>query len=240
MPKKPVTIATRAFDSQGDANAFFKEMLNRYEPGARVGEEDALDLAALLERHAEYHEKVGIGVDHFEVMMTEHGTQCFRVARPDGTGTDFSYPHCVRGRPPSRKNEVSQALRQAVRFDLYRARDAFFAAHRDADGLIPCAVTKQRIAPDQGHMDHRPPLTFEVIVTTFLEARGLSYDGVPITTGADDQVAPMVTDNALAEDFRSFHARVARLDFVSDVVNLGQSSRGRIRPSRIKIAGTSS
>jgi hypothetical protein len=139
----------------------------------------------------------------------------------------------------SRKNEVSQAFRQAVRFDLYRARDAFFAAHRDAHGLIPCAVTKQRITPDQGHMDHRPPLTFEVIVTTFLEARGVGYDSVPITKGADDQVAPILTDNALAEDFRNFHARIAHLDFVSDRVNLAQSSRGRIRPSRIKIAGTS-
>jgi hypothetical protein len=59
MPKKPVAIATRAFDSRGEANAFFKEMLNRYKPGARVAEEDALNLGALLERHSEYQEKVG-------------------------------------------------------------------------------------------------------------------------------------------------------------------------------------
>ena len=83
MPRKPVTIATRAFDSQGDAKAFFKEMLNRYKPDECVGEEDALHLAALLERHSEYQEKVGIGLDCFEVMMSEHGTQCFRIVRRD-------------------------------------------------------------------------------------------------------------------------------------------------------------
>ena len=106
MPKKPVTIATREFESQGDGNAFFKEMLNRYEPGGRVSDEDALHLGALLERHSEYADKVGAGGDHFEVMMTEHGTQCFRIVRTDGTGTDFSYGHCVRGRPPSRKSVI--------------------------------------------------------------------------------------------------------------------------------------
>ena len=209
MPKKPVTIATHEFESQGDANAFFKEMLNRYEPGGRVSDEDALHLGALLERHSEYADKVG--VDHFEVMI-EHGTQCFRIVRADGTGTDFSYGHCIRGRPPSRKSEVSHAFRQVVRFDLYRARDAFLAACRGADGLVSCAVIKQPIAPDQGHMVHRPPLTFEVIVTTFLEASGLSYDVVPITDGPGEQVAPSLTDKNMADDFRGCHAGVARLD----------------------------
>lgn len=54
-------------------------------------------------------------------MMTEHGTQCFRIIRTDGSGTDFSYPHCISQRPPSRKQEVAQALRRTVRFDLCKA-----------------------------------------------------------------------------------------------------------------------
>jgi hypothetical protein len=235
MSKISVSIDMRAFGSQGEAIAFFKAMLNRYKPGERVSDEDALDLAALLVRHDEYADKVGIGVNYFEVMMTEHGTQCFRVVRTDGTGTDFSYGHCVRGRPPSHKSEVLRALRQAIRFDLYKARDDFFANNRNADGFIACAVSKERIAPEHGHMDHRPPITFEVIVMTFLEARGLAYDTVPITHGLDNQVTPTLTDAGLANDFRSFHARVARLDFVSDTINLAQSSRARIRPTRIRI-----
>lgn len=117
---KPVELATRDFKTQGEATAYFKDMLNRYSPGERVTDEDGLDLAALLERHTEYVEKVGCGIHCFEVMMTEHGTQCFRIVRNDGTGTDFSYPHCIRGRAPSRKQEVSQAFRRVVRFDFTR------------------------------------------------------------------------------------------------------------------------
>ncbi|MCA0858789.1 DCL family protein [Phaeobacter italicus] len=215
--------------------AFFKAMLNRYLPGDRVNDEDALDLAALLERHTEYISKVGSGVNHFEVMMTEHGTQCFRIIRTDGSGTDFSYRNCITQRPPSRKQEVSQAFRRAVRFDLYKARDAFFAAHGDAMGNATCAVTGERITRGDAHMDHRPPMTFEVIVTTFLCSRGLSLDSVPLTTGQDDQVSPEVTDQVLAEAFRTYHAAVARLDLVRNTINLAQASRHRLKDSRASL-----
>ncbi len=235
MPSKPVSIATREFDSRGDATAFFKEMLNRYEPGERVGDEDFLDLSALLERHHEYGQKVGVGIDHFEVIMTEHGSQCFRVVRTDGTGTDFSYLTCVKGTPPSHKTEVSRGFRHAVRIDLFRARDKFFAEHKGDDGRVACAITKERITIDEGHMDHLPPMTFEVIVTTFLAGKGLGLDQVPISASADDQVFTNIADPNLQDEFRSFHAKVASLDFVKSTINLAQSSRERVKRSRIKI-----
>lgn len=232
---KPVELATRRFEKHGDATAFFKAMLNRYKPGDRVSDEDALDLTALLERHTEYVAKVGCGVSHFEVFMTEHGTQCFRIVRLDGSGTEFSYPHCISQRPPSRKQEVSHAFRWAIRFDLYNARDAFFAQHRGADGLVSCAASGERIERDQGHMDHRPPMTFEVLVTTFLASKGKSLDDVPLTTARDDQVSPEMTDEVLREEFRGFHKRVARLDFVKKSINLAQASRNRIKPVRVRM-----
>lgn len=150
---KPVELATRSFEKQGDATAFFKAMPNRYRPVERVRDEDGLDVAALLERHTEYSAKVGYGVSHFQLMMTEHGTQCFRIIRKDGSGTDFSYPHCISQRPPSRKQEVAQAFRRIVRFDLYKARDNFFATHSGSDGLVSCALRGERIARDEAHMD---------------------------------------------------------------------------------------
>jgi len=222
---KPVELATRFFEKQGDASAFYKAMLHRYQPGDRLADDDSLDVAALLERHTEYDTKVGCGVSHFEVMMTEHGTQCFRIIRADGSGTDFSYAHCITQRPPSRKLEVSQGFRRTVRVDLFKARDSFFATHGGTDGRVACAATGERIALNQGHMDHRPPMTFEVIVTTFLCARGLSLDDVPLSRGQDEQVSPEVMDQNLCEAFRAYHAKIARLDFVKSTINLAQGSR---------------
>jgi long-subunit fatty acid transport protein len=142
-----------------------------FHPGDRVNDEDALHLAALLERHDEYKEKVGCDVAYFSIMMTEHGTPCFRINRTDGTGTDFSYRRCITQRPPSRKQEVSAAFRRVVRFDLYKARDDFFAANADTNGRVICAETGERISRDQAHMDRRAPLTFEVLVTSRVPAR---------------------------------------------------------------------
>lgn len=201
-----------------------------------MSNEDGLDVAALLERHTEYVAKVGCSVSHFQVMMTEHGTQCFRIIRTDGSGTDFSYPHCISQRPPSRKQEVAQAFRRVVRFDLYKARDDFFATHGGADGLVSCAVTGERISRDEAHMDHRPPMTFEVIVTTFLCGRGLSLNYVPLTIGKDDQVSPEIADGVMSEAFRAYHAMIAQLDIVRNTVNLAQASRHRLKGGRIDLS----
>ena len=143
----PIELATCRFPTQAIATTFFKDMLRRYHPEERVNEEDALHLAALLERHDEYKEKVGCGVAYFSIMMTEHGTPCFRINRTDGTGTDFSYRHCVTQRPPSRKQEVSAAFRRVVRFDLYKARDDFFAANADTNGCVIWPKRASELAP---------------------------------------------------------------------------------------------
>lgn len=233
---KPVEIATRSFATQAEAVEHFKAMLARYRPGEVVSGDDHLDLSALIERHHEYVLKVGCGVAHFTTMVTEHGTRCFRIERTDGTGTDVSYREGIRSEPPPRKREVSQAFRWAVRIDLFGARDRFFAEHRDTEGKVTCAVTGERISRDEAHMDHRPPMTFEVIVTTFLGSRGMALEDVPITAARDNQVSAEITDEALREAFRDFHRRVALLDIVRKSVNLRQATPNRIKSGRVKLA----
>jgi hypothetical protein len=232
---KLVELATRTFSKQDEATNFFKAMLGRYKPGQTVTDNDALDLIALIERHPEREQKVGKGIAKFQVMATEHGTNCFRVVRHDDTGTDFSYRSCVTGRPPSRKQEVSQAFRQVVRIDLLRKRDEFFSSHADADGMIICAKSKERILKTDAHIDHLPPMTFEVIVTTFLAGQGIGIDDVALSAGQDEQTAPEIVDQTLAESFRAYHARVAKLDMVKSRVNLAQSAPNRIKHGRMDL-----
>lgn len=235
MASKPLTIASRSFGSQKEATEFFRAMLRSYTPGDRVNDMDTLHLAALLERHTQYAQKVGCGLDHFSVVMTEHGTPCFTLVRRDGTGTEFSYLHCITQRPPSRKQEVSSAFRWLVRLDLFKKRDEFFAKFSDAAGCVPCVETGERITKSEAHMDHRAPMTFEVIVLTFLAGRGIAYVDVPITEGRDNQTTAEITDPAMEEEFRRYHAKVALLDLVRNKVNLAQSARNRMKPTRIQL-----
>ncbi|WP_150295568.1 DCL family protein [Sphingobium estronivorans] len=101
---RSITLSTRSFDKAGDATAFFAAMLNRYDIGDRVHAEDATDLRALLARHDEFEEKVGTGIDGFEVNtppqdVPQFSKRCFWVVRSDGTKIDFSIGHCLQRKP---------------------------------------------------------------------------------------------------------------------------------------------
>ena len=88
---KPVILATQTFAKQGDAWAYFGDMLKRYSPGDRVSLRDQADLSELLKRHPDAATKIGVGIDHFEVQEADYDTQCFRAVRVDGTWERFSY-----------------------------------------------------------------------------------------------------------------------------------------------------
>lgn len=92
---KQVILNSISFNNQSQAKEFFREMLNRYIPGERVSAEDEIHLGSLFKRHPKYAGKVGLGVEHFEVMPGDYGTQCFCVVRMDGSKEDFSYIRCI-------------------------------------------------------------------------------------------------------------------------------------------------
>lgn len=96
---KPVDLGSLKFRKQEDAHAHFKRMLNAYHLGDVLSPSDASELGELLKRHPEYDEKLGVGIERFEIMMhPEHPTRCFKIVRADGSKDHFSYPVCVTGR----------------------------------------------------------------------------------------------------------------------------------------------
>lgn len=99
-----IVLSTRTFEKVGDATAFFSSMLNRYSVGDRVSDTDALDLTALIQRHEEMVEKVGFGIDHFEVRLPPtdappFSSKCFWITKTVGDPIDISYKHCLEPRP---------------------------------------------------------------------------------------------------------------------------------------------
>ena len=97
MPKKSLTINGKEYDSRNLAIEHFRGMLNRYTAGQVVVDDDAADLADLLLRHPEAVDKIGAGIDQFEVRSPpQFGGLCFWIFRTDGSATDFSFPTCDR------------------------------------------------------------------------------------------------------------------------------------------------
>lgn len=97
MPAKPMTLGSMSFPKKGDAYAYLKAMLNKYDIGDRVSTADANVLISALEHHPDAKEKIGSGVSHFSVRSADYSTKCFWVNRTDGTTEKFSYKSCIYG-----------------------------------------------------------------------------------------------------------------------------------------------
>jgi hypothetical protein len=95
VPGMPVAVGNKEFPSRKAAITHFKLMLSRYEPDDTVADEDAEELNALLQLHPDAVEKIGVGVDHFEVMSADYGTHCFAAVQRNGVRTRFSYFACI-------------------------------------------------------------------------------------------------------------------------------------------------
>jgi hypothetical protein len=97
MPAKPISLGTQNFARKGDAAAYLRNMLERYEVGDRVGVADAEILMAALTQHPNAAGKIGCGISYFCVRRADFASKCFWVARVDGTTEKFSYKSCVYG-----------------------------------------------------------------------------------------------------------------------------------------------
>ena len=93
--KMPVSYGSLHFTKQGDARAYLKAMLDRYDIGDRVGAADAAILAAALALHPEADAKIGSGIKDFSVRSADFSSKCFWVNRTDGTTEKFSYKACA-------------------------------------------------------------------------------------------------------------------------------------------------
>lgn len=229
-----IEIGALQFTSKKAAKTYFGEMLRRHNPRTPIPEPDASELAALLQRHHESKEKIGSGIDHFEVRLNPpYNTFGFHVVRTDGTATDFSYLKCVDG-APSPLAEAKRAMREEVRDDILQAKRAYFAEHADADGRIRCVATGAPISIEQADADHVAPWYFDVLATSFIRARGIDLTGF-VTPAADNQYVPRIADRVLAGEWREFHHELAGLRIISRAENCARSQDARLNPGECQI-----
>ncbi len=232
MARKPIALGTREFKFQKDALAFFKEMLNSYRANKTIEGEDHELLLSLLERHPEADTKIGLGVKRFYKAPTEMGTSCFWVERVDGSTTDFSYITAVKAKGKSLYQEFAEACRNAVRDDLIKTKEEFFKKYGDTDGKVQCEVSGERIAIYESHLDHKKPLTFQVLVNTFIAANDLKITEEMLSTSQDAQFETEFVDQNIKNRFKEYHHKMAQLRILKPKANLSLGGTERITKSK--------
>jgi len=218
--RQPVVLGRVEFKNKKEAHLFFKAMLNKYRNHQTIEEDDATILFALIERHPEALQKIGCGIKRFYKAETDQGTSCFWIERFDKSQTDFSYISCVDAKGKSLLQEFSEACRETVRESLEIAKDKFFEQNGDAEGKVECEVTGEKIAKYESHLDHKKPMTFQIIVQTFLAASGIMPASEMMSIAQDGQFVTTFVDEKVAKDFKDYHKKVAKLRIITAKKNL--------------------
>lgn len=107
MARNPILVGNRSFALKKDAEDACREILYRYEPGSRISEHaDEQFLLDLLELHPQRDEKMGCGVEYFEIRVNPKFVRqrSFYLIRVDRSETDFSFMKCLK--PPSHRQLV--------------------------------------------------------------------------------------------------------------------------------------
>lgn len=230
--REPVLLGAVEFSNKKEALEFFKDMLNRYRNNQKIDENDEVMLFELIGRHPEALQKIGCGIDHFYKAPTDKGTSCFWIKRKDGSSTDFSYISSVNAKGKTMLQEFSEACREAVRDSLEQAKDKFFEQYGDGDGKVECEITGDKIAKYESHLDHKKPMTFQVIVQTFIAANRITPAPEMMSIAQDSQFVTTFVDQGIVDAFREFHKNVAKLRIIGAKKNL--SLGGSERMTKIK------
>ena len=79
------------FKHKKDALAYFKNIVNSYEPIQTINDNDFKDLVELIENHPDKEEKIVCGIKKNQVIEVRYKTKCFELIRKDGSTEVFSY-----------------------------------------------------------------------------------------------------------------------------------------------------
>ena len=228
--RQPTVIGTLEFRTKGDAQKYFKAMLDSYKDDERVSDEDNKHLLALLSRHPESERKISAGIDYFYRQRNPNfPSSGFWFARTDGTTDDFNYRMCVSGKAKTPYAEFAAAARWAIRLDIARAKKQAFKQYADSDGLVECEVTGSMVSTDDCEIDHAPPFTFEAILRSFLAANCITPNHNMIDKSVNDGGRAHFKSDGMYWRFRQYHHTLARLRVVSKDANKELAHVNRIR-----------
>lgn len=230
-----VRVGTFSFIGKKPAYAYLRGVLSSHKIGDILkGNEDAL-FRDVVSRHPRADEKIGEGIQHFMVERGIRGTLGIKIVRMDGSEDDLSIKKCIYGND-SHRRRVLRALRRGIGDDIADLRRQWYDRyqHGSRTGSMRCAISGKFIRIEEGHMDHIPPMTFEVIALTFLAHKAMNFDGIELDQAGMHQ-EERILDVELEKEFRQWHANLAQLRFIADTQNHYDEELVRIRRQGLSI-----
>ena len=240
--RKPIEIGERTFRFKKDALAYYKGILNSYNFGDSLNDEDFRDIIALLEydydsqeeeqpisdsepQQDEMRAETEFLIVDIKVSEVQFSTKCFEVFWNDGDSQYISYLMMINRHRDNPITTFSRTCRRAIQSDLRAVKKAYFDKN-SVKGKVKCQETGVESFWTELVVDHRQPNTFSVIVDRFVEMNGIDVSEVSYVVGIDNTLT--FDDESLSVRFRNYHKGKATLRIVRAECNSGRASLAKI------------
>ena len=235
MKKTEFKIGDKIYKSKSEALSFYKSILDKYTPPESVSDEDYYLLIDLINHNpdeiisdpeklddAENNEPMTVNDIYVEYHPVYKKTKCFFADLGEEQWL-FSYRLMING-DLSEEQKFYIACRNAVKNDLHSFKERVFS-----NKPVRCALTNQEVSWDDCQIDHKPPLTFSVIVRTFYENRKIEnvFDHIDY----EGKIWKFINFE-MEKDFVDFHKNIAVLRTLSKSENLKTAKNARIKPTK--------
>jgi len=220
-----IEIGKHNFKTKKEALNHYKIILNSYEFGQILNENDFNELIELLKMHPNKEEKIGIGIENIRIAKLErYNTKVFELVRFDGSTCYFSYTKRINA-PKTNFRRFSEACREAIREDLRNVKLAYFQKH-SKQGKVKCQETSELAIWEELVIDHRQPNTFSVIVDRFIELSQIDIQNIKYTEKIEG--INELEDEDIKQKFREYHKDKATLRIVKKKLNSSRAYQAKI------------
>ena len=231
--KTKIQIGRFTFDTKSKATAFMQAFIASRKDQMPIQEhdlflrknEDFEFLHALVRRHPHSDNKIGCGINTFEIVRTVYNNYCLYLTRKDGSRTDFSWRECLNATPEGQS--MVKAMRRAVDLQILE-----FLETKTVKGQL-CCLCNKAVAE---HVDHVPPVTFEVIAGEFIKMieskpsqkqselvdreNRVHHKGIIDTYSDDGHLGRRLSDPIIEKEWQDYHRNQAVLRFLCAFCNL--------------------
>lgn len=216
MRVKGYTVNGEFFKTKAAIRERVRSILYAYPLGTRVAAQDSAFLLELLQNHPNAEQKIGCGVEAFEVRQESSISRGFYAIRLDGSAENFSYKKLLS--PPTKLAVFKTVCRDLVHRQIFRFKFNHFRGYAREDGRVQCPITEKWIMQEESDVDHTPPNTFAKIVTDFIGQHKIDVNEVEVQESKTEK-GKTFTDNTLVEAWVNYHDANANLRVVSTFAN---------------------
>lgn len=197
----------------------------KYKDGEKITGPDDTFLREFIALHPKSSEKIGCGIESFEVQTENHfHTRHFCLTRTDGKKDSFSHNRITLKPQNEKRKKALEALRHAISSQIIEFRNQNFFP-----GKTVCPFTNEVISTQNIHIDHAAPQTFAALVDDWMELEKISFEEIEVKTCSvgTDWHPPEIAKPEQRLSWQRYHSIHAHLRILSKTANLSHARRVR-------------